>query len=170
MTLRLVLASAIAAAATTAAAQPGGAPPHDAAPSAEMKARHEAMKKQHLDDLRIILRLRPDQEPALAALVASHEPKRLEMKPPAPASTTPERLEAMGRHEAEMRAQHEQMRQALLKFYAALSPDQQKVFDALQRLNGPGPMHMPMQMRDPGGPNVMMMRRGHEGGPPEPPH
>ncbi|MEW5684899.1 MAG: Spy/CpxP family protein refolding chaperone [Pseudomonadota bacterium] len=152
MTLRLALALAIAAAATGAVAQPAGPPPRPGeAPSAEMKARHEALKKQHLEDLRTVLRLRPDQEPALAAFAASHEPKRFEMKLPEPGATTPQRLEAMGRHEAEMRAQHEQMRQALSKFYAALSPEQQTVFDALQRLKGPG------------GPGPLMMSHGPDG-------
>lgn len=177
MTLRLTLALAIATAASAAAAQPAGPPPRPGEPpSAEIKARHEAMRKQHLDDLRIVLRLRLDQEPALAAFIASHEPKRLEMKLPEPGATTPQRLEAMSRQDAEMRAQHEQMRQALTAFYAALSPEQQKVFDALERLKrpgGPGPM---MLHGGPGGPDLMIMRRGPmggpggpSGGPPEPP-
>jgi hypothetical protein len=143
----------MAAAATGASAQPAGPPPRPGEPSsAEMKARYEALKKQHLDDLRAVLRLRPDQEPALAAFAASHEPKRLEMKLPDPATTTPERLEAMGRHEAEMRARHDRMRQSLSKFYAALSLEQQKAFDALQRLRGPGGPGPMMGGGGPGGP------------------
>jgi protein CpxP len=173
MTLRLTLALAIATAASAAAAQPAGPPPRPGEPpSAEMKARHEAMRKQHLDDLRIVLRLRPDQEPALAAFIASHEPKRFEMKLPEPGATTPQRLEAMGRQDAEMRARHEQMRQALTGFYAALSPEQQKVFDALERLKGPGssgPMILPGGPGGPGGANLMIMRHGPMGGPGGPP-
>jgi len=69
-----------------------------------------------------------------------------------------------------MRARHEEMRQALAKFYAALSPEQQKVFDALQRLKGPpghgGPM-MGDPMRSGPGPHVVI-RHGLEDGP-EPP-
>lgn len=161
MTLRLTLALAVAAAASAAAAQPAGPPPRPGEPpGAETKARHEALQKQHLEDLRTVLRLRPDQEPALAAFVTSHAPKRSEFRLPEPGATTPQRLEAMSRHEAEMRGQHEQMRQALSKFYAALSPEQQKVFDALERLKGPG---------GPGGPGPMILRRGPPGGPPDGP-
>lgn len=182
MTLRLTLALAMAAAATGAIAQPAGPPPRPGeASGAEMKARHEALKEQHLDDLRAVLRLRPDQEPALAAFAASHEPKRFEMKLPDPATTTHERLEAMGRHEAEMRARHDRMRQSLSKFYAALSPEQQKAFDALQRLRGPGGPGPMMGGGGPGGPGggpaMSIMRHGpmgapqHDGpgAPPEPP-
>jgi hypothetical protein len=125
-------------------------------------ARHEAMQKQHLEDLKIVLRLRPDQEPALAAFVEAHKPQVHEMKGPREPKTltTPQRLEQMARHEAEMNAQHQRMRDALAKFYAALSPEQQKVFDALQRLKGPhgGPGHG-------GGPRMIMMRHGGPDGP-----
>ena len=47
----------------------------------------------------------------------------------------------MDEHRAEMAAHQERARASLAKFYAALSPDQQKVFDALHRLKG-GPGHM----------------------------
>lgn len=36
-----------------------------------------------------------------------------------------------------MAAQHQRMRDALAKFYGALTPEQRQVFDALQRLKGP---------------------------------
>lgn len=159
--LMLALAPAVLTLATAAVAQPAASPPrmHEAH-GPEMKARHEAMRKQHVEDLKTVLRLRPDQEAALAAFVAAHEPKTVERKPPAPAATTPERLEAMARHEAEMRAHHDQMRQAMAKFYAALSPEQQKVFDALHRLKGHG---------GPGGP-MMMHRQGMMMGPGGGPH
>lgn len=165
MTRRIILALAPALFATAAVAQPA-MPPHP--PAAEMKAHHEAMQKQHADDLKIVLRLRPDQEPALAAFLAAHEPKRLERRQHAPASmTTPQRLDEMAKVEAEMAAHHKAARDALAKFYAALSPDQQRVFDALHRLKGGhGGGHM---MQGPGGhmggPKVMMMRRHGPGGP-----
>jgi hypothetical protein len=38
----------------------------------EMRAMHEAMMKQHVEDLKTVLRLRPDQEAALQAFVAAH--------------------------------------------------------------------------------------------------
>jgi periplasmic protein CpxP/Spy len=169
-----LLASALLAAAATAQPAPPPRPgpqdgPHGGPPSAEMKARHEAMQKQHIEDLKTVLRLRPDQEAALAAFVASHEPRRFERKLPQPgAETTPQRLDDMARMEAEMAARHKEMREALAKFYAALSPDQQKVFDALHRLKGGHGRGHHMMLGGPGGhgmgmggPGVFMMR--HEG-------
>ena len=78
----LALALAPTLLVTAAAAQP--APPRGphGAPQAEMKAHHEAMKKQHMEDLKTVLRLRPDQEAALAAFAASHEPKTFERRLP----------------------------------------------------------------------------------------
>lgn len=173
MTRRLILALAPAVAlfaASAACAQaPGGHPPgmHDG-PPAEMKAAHEAMMKQHVEDLKTVLRLRPDQEPALQAFIAAHHPMGEGMDhmhgPMEPkAMSTPERLDAMAKREAEMAAQHDKMRKALATFYAALSPDQQKVFDALSRLQGPMGGHMGMMG---GGPRMerRMMMRG-PGGP-----
>jgi periplasmic protein CpxP/Spy len=156
----------------------------------EMKALHEAMMKQHVEDLKTVLRLRSDQEAALQAFVATHHagpgghgmhgggpviirrggpdgpggPAKLE--PPKP-MTTPERLDQMAKHHAAMAAEHEKSRAALAKFYAALSPDQQKVFDALQRLQGPG-RHGGMM----GGPGMrrIEIRRGGPGGGPTPGH
>jgi len=170
MTRRLILALAPAALAlaTIAHAQPAAAPRHGP-PAAEMNARHEAMQKQHLEDLKTVLRLRPDQEPALAAFVAAHKPQVHTMKGPhePKALTTPQRLEEMAKHEADMAAGHQRMRDALAKFYAALSPEQQKVFDALHRLKGPhgGPMmtHGGPMMGHGGGPRMMIQRR--HGGP-----
>lgn len=167
--LMLLLApAALACAASVAVAQPG--PPGDrdirmirhGGPPEEMKARHEAMQKQHMEDLKTVLRLRPDQEAALQAFMASHEPQRFEMKLPDPATTTtPQRLEQMAKHEDAMRAAHAKQREALAKFYAALSSDQQKAFDALHRLQGHGGRgHGPMM----GGPGMFMMHGGPGGG------
>lgn len=158
---------------TAAVAQP--APPHGphgAAP-AEMRAHHEAMRKQHMEDLKIVLRLRPDQEPALAAFMAAHEPKKFERRLADPGKlTTPQRLDEMAKMEAEMDAHRKASRDALAKFYAALSPDQQKVFDALHRLKGHGGPGMHRQIKV-GGPmgghgpgKVIMMRKHGPGGGP----
>lgn len=173
MTRHLILAIAPALALAAAAhAQPAGPPSHGVhgAPAAEMKAHHEAMQKQHLEDLRTILRLRPDQEPALAAFVEAHKPRTFEVRKSAPAAaqTTPQRLEQMAKHEAKMSEHQEQMRQALTKFYAALTPEQQKVFDALHRLKGPQ-MGRRMMMHDghgDGGPRMMIRHHGGPDGPP----
>lgn len=171
MTRRLLLALAPAAMAlaTAAHAQPAGPPP-PGPPIAEMNARHEAMQKQHLEDLKTVLRLRPDQEPALVAFVEAHKPPVHEMAGPREPKTltTPQRLDEMARREADMGARHQRMREALARFYATLSPEQQKVFDALQRLKGPhGGPSGPMMMHGApaGGPRMMMPPRGGPDGP-----
>ncbi|WP_293904797.1 Spy/CpxP family protein refolding chaperone [Phenylobacterium sp.] len=192
--LLLALAPAALALATVASAQAPGHPPGGAptmmhgGPPPEMAAMHEAMMKQHLEDLKTVLRLRPDQEAALQAFVAAHHPDGGPMMMheghdpmhdgamhdsamhdgPSKPMTTPERLDDMARHEAAMAAEHDKMRQALTRFYAALSPDQQKVFDALMRLQGPGHgghMGMGGPMGEHGGMRRIEMHRTI-GGPP----
>jgi protein CpxP len=181
--LLLALAPAALAMASFAHAQPPGGGPGGGGPvvrmihggpgGPEMKAMHEAMMKQHLEDLKVVLRLRPDQEAALQAFVAAHHPDGPPMmhdmhgapgdmmKP----QTTPERLAEMAKHEAAMAAEHEKMRAALARFYAALSPDQQKVFDALQRLQGPAGGHGMMMMGGPMGGTGMRRIELHRMGP-----
>lgn len=135
---------------------------------ARMQEMREAHERQRAADLRTVLRLRPDQEPALTAFLASHKRPEGAGKPPgAPpaAMTTPQRLDEMARRDAEHEARQKAHADALRAFYAALSPDQRQVFDALQRMRGGhghggfghhgfGGMHGPM-----GGP-------GRPGGPP----
>ena len=119
---------------------------------AQMKAMHEAHQRQRAADLRTILRLRPDQEGALTAFLQSrHPPMEIGPRhgpeggggmPPGAghgaAMTTPQRLDEMARREAEHAVRHQQHAEALRNFYAALGPDQRQVFDALQRMHGPG--------------------------------
>lgn len=148
------------------AAQPGDV----AARRAEMQQHHEAMQRQHAADMRTILRLRPDQEGALQAfLAASHPPmggpgmRHERPEPNAVPKTTPQRLDEMGRRQAEMGQMMERHRQAVATFYNALSPDQRAVFDALQRMHGHGGGHG--MHRGPGGPGGHMMH-GKDGPPP----
>jgi hypothetical protein len=158
----------------------------------EMKAMHEAMMKQRLEDLKTVLRLRPDQEAALQAFVESQhggmggpmiimrggpdgkgpDGKGPGMMAPPKAMTTPERLAEMAKRDDAMTAEHKTSRDALAKFYAALSADQQKVFDALQRLHGPGGHMGPMGGMMGGGREMrrIEIRRGPGGGPPMPGH
>jgi len=139
------------------------------APSAEMQAMHAARAKQRLDDLSIVLRLRPDQQASLAAFVAAVHPPRgpraARMGPPPQAMTTPERLDAMARRESEMAARRQQNVAALRAFYATLDPEQRRVFDALQRLHGPGRMGGMHGMHEMHG-----MHSGDGPGPDGPPH
>ncbi len=75
-----------------------------------------------------------------------------------PPATTPERLDLMGKHMAQMDARRAKIDGAVRAFYAALSPEQQQVFDAVARLRGP---HGP---GGPGGPPMMF--RGEMAAPP----
>ncbi|THD57820.1 Spy/CpxP family protein refolding chaperone [Phenylobacterium sp.] len=119
---------------------------------ARMQAMREAHEKQRAQDLRTILRLRPDQEPALTAFLQSHhrpdgagKPGGRHGPPGAPGAgpgaapmTTAQRLDMEARREAEMSGMRQRHAEALRTFYNALSPDQKQVFDALQRVQGHG--------------------------------
>jgi len=165
-TLRPILlgASILALGAGTASAQP--APPprdamagvHDAGPEGMRGMRHEhrdpaEMAQRHADHLRAALQLTPAQEPALAAFVGA-------MKPPEgmrehmrgdhekmASMTTPQRLDQMKARMDEHRARFEQHAAAVKRFYAQLTPAQQKAFDALpmgHMGHGGHGMHGPM--------------------------
>jgi Spy/CpxP family protein refolding chaperone len=132
-------------------------------PPPEFQAMREAHERQRAQDLRTILRLRPDQEPVLTAFLQSHRrsPPPERRGPPAAAPprgpmTTPQRLDEMARREAEHAQARQRRADAIRAFYAALSPEQRPVFDALMRMHE-GP-------HGPGG------RGGHGFGGPDGPH
>lgn len=140
-----------------------GPPPHDmmymrremGPPSPEMEKKMAEHRAQMARDMHVVLRLRPDQESAWQAYEAAMAPPKLEppMGPPdGPPPTTPQRLDQMDKMMAEMQAHHAKMEAATRTFYAALSPEQQQVFDALERLRGPrmGGTHMAFMRRGPG--------------------
>lgn len=159
--LMLALAPMVAVLSTAAVAQPpaghaqgpSGARP----PMAEMKAMHEAKMQQRMEDMKTVLRLRPNQEPALAAFMSAQGHGRKGMRGhgsaegPKKALSTPERLDQTAKREAAMTAERAKRREALTKFYAVLDPEQRKVFDAAQRLQQRG------DHRNHGGPG---MKRG----------
>lgn len=106
----------------------------------DMAQRHaqrmERMQKHHAErqaQLKAALKLTAEQEPAWNAFVVrtAHEPRA--MKPGAREDwsklTTPERLDKMQAIKAERDAQMAQRIDATKSFYAALTPEQQKVFD-----------------------------------------
>ncbi len=104
-----------------------------------MRRRHEERARA----LRAVLQLRPDQEQAFAAFQAAMTPKRPEGRwgegpGPGGAMTTPQRLdrglERMQAHLEEARARAA----AVKSFYAVLTPEQQRAFDALGRMHGEG--------------------------------
>ena len=143
-----------------------GRPPMAGQPSGQMRAQMQAWRETHerqrAQDLRTVLRLRPDQEPALTALLQSHRspaPPR-ERAVPQAALTTPQRLDEMARRDTERAALRQRHVEALRAFYTALSSEQRQVFDALQRMQDHGP-------RDGRGGPGGWGRRGF-GGPPRP--
>lgn len=170
--LSAVAALAVASVAPAAWAQAqGAARPTPDQMHAKMQAMREAHERQHAQDLRTILRLRPDQEAALTAFLASHKrPARApgdHKGPPGEAGmamTTPQRLDQMAKREAERTGMEQRHAEALRTFYGALSPEQKQVFDALQRMNGHGHRHGGWGHRGFGGPG--QMRGGPGGGPP----
>ena len=128
----------------------------------DQRAAHEAQRAQ---DLKTILRLRPDQEPALTAFLSSHHrpdhppggpdrgPDRVRgdrRGPPPEPLTTAQRLDREARRETEMAAMRQKHADALRTFYAALNPEQKQVFDALQRVEHRGGARGPGGFGHPG--------------------
>jgi len=153
--MKLTIRSAVlsAALATAAAASSPGwaqAEPHGPRPAAaQFQAMREAHERQRVQDLKTILRLRPDQEPALTAFLQSHKPPGPGDRPdrhgppgapPAP-MTTPQRLDEMARREAEHAQAGQRRTEAARTFYAALDGQQRQVFDALMRVQRGGHGH-----------------------------
>ncbi len=153
----IIAAAALASVSTFALAQqaPAGGPPTAEQRSAwKAKAEqrmheHMEMHAKHLHDL---LQLRPDQDAALQTLLAALEPHHMgdgehgdhHMGPGGPGSdrhdefaklTTPERLDKMSammsEHIAKRQAEFQKRADAIKAFYAALSPEQKRAFDAL---------------------------------------
>ena len=136
-----------ASAEPAAASAPAGGKRHG--PSAEQR---EAHWEKRLQALKSALKLNANQEAAWATYTAAIKPQR-----PAPGDrpdraafasmTTPERIDAMqalhSKRQAEMQARMEQHNQATKTFYAALTAEQQKTFDAetLKMHQGPRGAH-----------------------------
>ncbi|MDP3852187.1 Spy/CpxP family protein refolding chaperone [Phenylobacterium sp.] len=104
-------------------------------------AERAARRAEHL---RAALQLRPDQEAALKAFLGAHQPpagergKFRERRGEMAQMTTPQRLDAQKARMAEHQARFEQHAAATKRFYAQLSPAQQKAFDALGPRGGRG--------------------------------
>lgn len=104
-------------------------------------AKMQKYKAEHQAKLKAELKLKPEQEAAWTAFVAgtAHAPRmagkdgaqREEMAK----LTTPERLDKMQARHAERSAEMTKRVAATKAFYAALSPEQQKTFDA-QHMGG----------------------------------
>lgn len=126
-------ALAVGGAAAVSVAQPASAPAKPSAqahaPAGEQARRDPAQRQaRRADMLRQRLGLRADQEPALKAFLEAHRPQGSgrSMRAELAQLTTPQRLDR--------RLAATQDRAAVTKrFYAVLSPEQQKAFDAMPR-------------------------------------
>jgi hypothetical protein len=135
-------AFALTGAATASLAQPTTPASSAADRSGWQRPDPAEMARRHADRLRDLLQLRPNQEPALAALIDAMKPpeglrermraERQELR----GLTTPERLDRMRDRMARRQAEFDRRAMAIKRFYAQLTPSQQKAFDAM------GPMMM----------------------------
>ena len=122
---------------TPPAPQPGATPPAHA--RGERMGRHDPAKMQahfakRQAELKAKLKITPAQEGAWTAFTTAVQPPA--NRPPRPDRaefeklTTPQRIDKMQAMKAERDARMAQRATATKTFYAALSPEQQKVFDA----------------------------------------
>lgn len=143
-------------AAGVAMAQPPVPPSPPTPPMGMMHGEHGMHRDPaaHAQHLRDVLQLRADQEGALKAYLDATAPKMAmeSMKHgdddnDDKALTTPERLDRQAAHMAKMAEAFQKRAAATRAFYAALSPSQQKAFDALgPRAGGPHVMIHSMKM------------------------
>ncbi|MBT9510765.1 MAG: Spy/CpxP family protein refolding chaperone [Acidovorax sp.] len=121
------------------AQQPPAAPPA-ASPKAAPEGRHERRHgdhaqhhARHLAELKAQLKLTAAQEPAwtafTTALQPGERPARLDHQD-MDKLTTPERIDRMRALRAQHAAEADRRGEATKAFYAALTPEQQKTFDA----------------------------------------
>ncbi len=141
----LLMAGLLSALAAVSQAQPmpgpgTGAGVGGAAPNAEMRAQHRQKMQDHWAqrqvDLKAKLKLAPEQEGAWTNFTAAMKP-RADMQRPNRAEmeqlNTPARLDKMQALRAQHNAAMDQRNAAIRALYAALTPEQQKVFDAQTR-------------------------------------
>jgi hypothetical protein len=133
----LIAAGLIAAAGFgTAFAQtppgPAGGPGHEPARMEQMHAKRQERMAKHLANLKQKLAITPAQEAAWSAWTASLQPTQHQRPNRAEFQnlTTPERIDRMRSLRAERNAEMDRRMDATKTFYAALNPDQKKVFDA----------------------------------------
>jgi hypothetical protein len=126
----------------------------DSAPAAAARHRSpEEMAAARAARLRALLQLRPDQEPALTAFLASMKPveagvgREHEDRAAEETLSAPERMERMLAHMDKVRAEMGQKLDALKTFYGQLTPAQQKAFDVLDMRHGHSHQHRGMAGR-----------------------
>jgi hypothetical protein len=178
--LAILAAAALSLSTAAIAVAQDGPPPPGPPPMADdgpdgpggppMMHRHRMDPEARAQHLRDVLQLRSDQDGALKTYLAAIEPKdRADWKhddedgPKAPL-TTPQRLDREAEHMTRAAEAFKARAAATRSFYAALSPSQQKAFDALgPMLGGHGPMMRRIEVRrmkgGPDGPPPMMGKR-----------
>ncbi|MBC7668638.1 Spy/CpxP family protein refolding chaperone [Caulobacter sp. DWR2-3-1b2] len=171
--LAIMAGVALSLSAAVAVAQNGPPPPGPppmmddgpGGPGGPMMRHHRFDPEAQAQHLRDVLQLRADQDGALKAYLAATAPKDHREEGPGPKSddgppkrlTTPERLD----RETEFLARARARIDATRSFYAAMSPSQQKAFDALGPMAGDhGPMMRHVEFRH--------LKAGPAGRPPAP--
>jgi hypothetical protein len=105
----------------------------------EHRARHQAHMAKRMAALKDQLKLSAAQEPAWTAFTAAMQPgertARLDRKD-MDKLTTPERIDRMRALRAQHAAEADRRGEATKTFYAALTPEQQKTFDAQAHQRG----------------------------------
>ena len=153
----LLLAGLMATAGFSALAQTTPSTPADSAPKAQRgmgggmghgqrdpAAMRQMMEKRQAD-LKASLKIEPAQEGAWTAYTAAHKPpadraQRGEaLRADMGKLSTPERIDKMKALRATRDAEMDKRAQATKDFYAVLTPEQKKTFDARGRMGGRNP-------------------------------
>jgi hypothetical protein len=144
ITIALAAALSLAAGASFAQTPPAGGPGPRAEGHHWQRPDPAKMAERRAQHLRDALQLRPEQEPALHTLIAALQPaagerERMRQHYEAGARlTTPERLDRQAARMTEHAARFHQRADAIKRFYAQLTPAQQKAFDAMPKMGHRG--------------------------------
>jgi periplasmic protein CpxP/Spy len=127
-----------ASAQTPNAPQTGAGTPPAAGEIRHDPARMQERMTQRLADLKQKLQITPGQEGAWTAYTSALQPTQMQRpnRDELAQLTTPERIDRMRQLRTQRMAEMDQRGEATKTFYAALTPEQKKVFDA-QTLRGP---------------------------------
>lgn len=155
----IAIATLLAASSLASHAQPAAGPGMGMHGSMD-HSKVAAMMEKHTTALKAKLKLSPEQEGAWTTFVAAMKPDMGAMDKNRPDReamnklTTPERIDAMRAQRkqrmADMSAAMDKRDEATKTFYAALSAEQKKTFDAEHQRMGQQ-MHERMERRQPGG-------------------
>jgi hypothetical protein len=126
--------------ASAAAQDRGPGPPSGGPPGGDRQKLFEDMRQRRQQRLHDLLQIRPEQETAFRTFVSSLEPLRPRrarrglrgdgaQEQPRAALTTPERLDRAQQRLAEAQQRLQKQAAVVKAFYAALSPEQRRVFD-----------------------------------------